>query len=327
MFQIGGLCLRVVDDILKLIGNTPMVRLKSIPKSTDASVYVKLEYLNPSGSLKDRIALEMIRTAEEEGKLKPGYTIIEASTGNTGIALSFVGSHLGYKVVIYMPEGMTQERINIIKSYGAEVYLIKPEDLKSSEKSVAGAEIEIPTRMMCLERERSDPKVWWARQFKNPANTKAHIKTGKEILQQLDGEVDAFAASIGTGGTLLGISKALKDELPNIKIIGIEPASAKYSLFSGFKKVPGASEEVSGGIVAELIDSGLVDEFVSVTNDEAIDMTNRLLFEEGLFAGVSGGANVLVAYRLSKKLGKNKRIATVLPDSRDRYLTEMRYTT
>ncbi|MGQ9679796.1 MAG: PLP-dependent cysteine synthase family protein [Candidatus Bathyarchaeia archaeon] len=319
--------MRVVDDVLKLIGDTPMVKLKSVRKSAGAGVYVKLEYLNPSGSLKDRIALEMIRKAEADGKLKPGYTIVEASTGNTGISLSFVGSHLGYKVVIYMPEGMTQERIKIMESYGAEVCLVKPGDLKALEKGVAGAEVEIPTRMMCLERERSDPKVWWARQFQNPANIEAHIKTGREILRQLDGKVDAFAASIGTGGTLLGIAKALKDELPNVKVIGIEPASAKYPIVSGYKKVPGAGEEVSGGIVAELFDSGLIDEFVSVTNDDAIDMANRLLSEEGLFTGVSAGANVLVACRVSKRLGGNKRVATVLPDSRDRYLTEMKYTT
>jgi len=318
--------LRVVDSILDLIGNTPMVRLGSIPREGDAEVYVKLEYLNPSGSLKDRIALEMIRRAEAEGRLKPGYTIVEASTGNTGIALSFVGTCLGYRVAIYMPEGMTPERIRIMESYGAEVHQLKFES-DSPDKSVAGAEIEIPTRQKCLDLERADPKVWWARQFSNPANTAAHVKTGREILRQMDGKVDAFVASVGTGGTLLGIARALREELPDVRIIAVEPASAAYPLLSGYRKVPGASDEVSGGIIAELLDSGVVDEVVQVTNDEAVAMSDRLVREEGLFAGVSAGANVHVALRIARQLGGNKRVVTVLPDSRDRYLTEKKYTT
>jgi len=317
--------LKVVNSVLDLIGGTPMVRLRSIPREGDAEVHVKLEYLNPSGSLKDRIALEMIRRAEAEGKLKPGYTIVEASTGNTGIALSFVGTRLGYRVSIYMPEGMTPERIRIMESYGAEVHQLKFEE--SAEKSVAGAEVEIPTRQKCLEIERSTPKVWWARQFSNPANTAAHIKTGREILKQMDGKVDAFAASVGTGGTLMGIARSLRAELPEVRIVAVEPTSATYPLLSGYRKVPGASDDVSGGIIAELLDSGLVDEVVQVTNDDAVAMADRLVREEGLFAGVSAGANVHVAQRLAKLLGRGKRVVTVLPDSMDRYLTEKKYTT
>ncbi len=317
--------MKTAENILDLIGGTPMVRLGSIPREGDAEVHVKLEYLNPSGSLKDRIALEMIRRAEAEGKLKPGYTIVEASTGNTGIALSFVGTRLGYKVAIYMPEGMTLERIRIIESYSADIHQLKFE--KSTNKSVAGAEVEIPTRQRCLEIERSNPKVWWARQFSNPANTAAHVKTGKEILKQMNGEVGAFTASVGTGGTIFGIAQALKAELPDVKIVAAEPASARYPLLSGFRKVPGASDEVSGGIITELLDSGLVDEIVKVTNDDAVAMAERLVKEEGLFAGVSAGANVLVALRLAKQLGSGKRVVTVLPDSMDRYLTEKKYTT
>lgn len=319
--------MKVVDSVLDLIGNTPMVRLRNIPSAGDGEIYVKPEYLNPSGSLKDRIALEMIRAAEAEGRLKTGYTIIDASTGNTGIALSFVGSCLGYRVAIYMPEGMTAERIRIMESYGAEVHQIRPEGLKRSDKSVPGAEIEIPMRQMCLDIERSTPKVWWARQFSNPANTAAHVKTGREILSQLDGEVDAFIASIGTGGTLLGIARALRERLSNVKIVAVEPASAAYSLISGYRKVPGASDEVSGGIVAEILDSGIADEIVQVTNDEAVAMSERLVREEGLFAGVSAGANVHIALKIAKRLGRGKRVATILPDSRDRYLTEKKYTT
>jgi len=321
-----GFSLKVVDSILDLIGGTPMVRLGSIPREGDAEVHVKLEYLNPSGSLKDRIALEMIRRAEAEGKLKPGYTIVEASTGNTGIALSFVGARLGYRVAIYMPEGMTPERIRIMESYGAEVHQLKF-DGESEDKSVAGAEVEIPTRQRCLEMERSTPKVWWARQFSNPANTAAHVKTGREIIKQMDGKVDAFAASVGTGGTLLGIARALRTELPDVMIVAVEPASSAYPLLSGYRKVPGASDEVSGGIIAELLDGGLVDEVVQVTNDDAVVMADRLVREEGVFAGVSAGANVYVALSLARQLGRDKRVVTVLPDSMDRYLTEKKYTT
>jgi len=323
----GGNDLKVVDSVLGLIGETPLARLGSIPSEDDADIYVKLEYLNPSGSLKDRIALEMIRRAEADGKLKPGYTIVEASTGNTGIALSFVGKRLGYKVAIYMPEGMTPERIQIMESYGAEIHQLKPEDMAALEKSVAGAEVEIPTRRMCLEIERSTPGVWWARQFSNPANTAAHVKTGREILRQMEGMVDAFVASIGTGGTLLGVAQALREELPEVRIVAVEPASAAYPLLSGYGKVPGASDEVSGGIIAELLDSGIVDEVVQVTNEEAAAMSVRLVREEGLFAGVSAGANVRVALELARRLGRGKRVVTVLPDSMDRYLTEKKYTT
>jgi cysteine synthase A len=318
--------LKVVDSVLDLIGNTPMVRLDRVTKEGAADVFVKCEYLNPSGSLKDRIALEMIRDAEARGKLEPGYTIIEASTGNTGTAFSFVGTYLGYKVAIYMPEGMTPERIMLMESYGAEVHQLKLEST-SEDKSVAGAEVEVGTRLRCLELERSQPNTWWARQFSNPANTRAHLTTGREILQQMGGKVDAFVASIGTGGTLYGIAKALKEKLPHVRIVGAEPASGNYPISEGYKRIPGQGDEVTGGIIEEMMDSGLIDEVVKVTNDDAIAMSDRLVKEEGLFCGVSSGANVYLALRIAKDLGRDKRVATVLPDSRDRYLTQKRYTT
>ena len=171
------------DSVLKLIGNTPMVKLEKITEGSPFEIYVKLEYRNPSGSLKDRIAIEMIRQAEKNGDLKKGYTIIEASTGNTGTALSMVGTRLGYKVDIYMPEGMTPERKQIMESYGATVHELELQ--QSAEGGVAGAEVEIETRRRCLELERNNEKIWWARQFSNPANVEAHMKTGKEILQQM----------------------------------------------------------------------------------------------------------------------------------------------
>jgi len=317
--------LRVVESVLELIGNTPMVKLRRITEGLEAEVYVKLEYMNPSGSLKDRIALEMIRRAEEEGRLRPGYTIVEASTGNTGIALSMVGRALGYRVIIYMPEGTTPERIRIMESFGAEVRLVK---LRGGPRdSLAGAEVEIPTREACLELERSNPRVWWARQFSNPANTSAHIKTWEEILRQLGCGVDAFVASVGTGGTLLGVAKALRSRNPAVKIVAVEPSSAEYPIMRGYRRVPGASEEVTGGIIEEILEGGVLDEVMQVSNEEAVAMSERLVREEGLFAGVSGGANVHASIELARRLGGRRRIVTVLPDSGDRYLTEKKYIT
>ena len=317
---------KVVDSILEVIGNTPMVRLQKVVPPNGADIFVKLEYLNPSGSYKDRIALEMIRQAEAEGKLKPGYTIVEASTGNTGTALSFVGTRLGYNVEIYMPEGMTRERIKLMESYGAKVHEMKIEGL-STKGSVAGAEVEFAPRQRCLELERSNPKIWWARQFSNPANWRAHLTTGNEILEQMNGKVDAFVASIGVGGTLYGVAKALKAKQPKCKVIGLEPASAKYAISDGITSPPGVSKEIAGGIIEEMMESGLIDEVVKVTNEDAIKTSDRLVREEGLFCGISAGANVYHSIKVAEALGKGKHVATVLPDHRDRYLSEKKYTT
>ena len=302
-----------------------MIKLGRVVPRGMSNVFVKAEYLNPSGSLKDRIALEMIRDAEASGALKPGYTIIDASTGNTGTALSFVGTQLGYKVEIYMPGGMTRERVKIMENYGAKVHELAMEG--SSEGSVAGAEVEISTRVKCLEVEQSNPRVWWARQFSNPSNTKAHIKTGREILEQLDRKVDAFVASIGVGGTLYGVAKALRERLPEVLIVGAEPASARYPLSEGYTRVPGTGDEVCGGIIEEMLLSGIVDRVEKVSNEDAVAMSDRLIREEGLFCGISSGANVFLALKVAKQLGPSKNVVTVLPDHRDRYLSVKRYTT
>lgn len=319
--------MNVAESVLELIGNTPMVALHEVNVNEGVSVLAKLEYLNPSGSIKDRIALKMIKEAEKSGVLKPGYTIVESSTGNTGIALSFVGTLKGYKVVIYetTPGKMGEERRNIMRSYGAEVHTLSPKDLQElRERSVAGAEVELPGRQICLDLEKNDPNVWWARQFSNPHNVEAHNDTGREILQQVGGDVDVFVASIGTGGTLMGIAETLKEFNNNIKIVGVQPAS------SAIQMTPGVSyprSEIKGGIVSDMIEApGLIDEVVKISDEEAVEMTHRLWREEGLFAGVSSGANVLVALREAGRLGKGK-VVTVLPDSGDRYLTDMHYIT
>jgi cysteine synthase A len=311
-------------SILDEIGNTPLVKLNRIPKSSWANIFVKAEYFNPSGSLKDRIIIEMIRDAEEQGLLKPGYTIIEASTGNTGTALSLIGTLLGYNVEIYMPEGMTRERIQIMEAYGAKVHEIELET--GSEGSVAGAEVEIGTRIKCLEIEKNNSDVWWARQFSNPANTRAHVKTGREIIQQLGEPIDTFVASIGVGGTLYGVGKALREVYPDVSIIGLEPASAKFPISEGYYCVPGIDKSVCGGIIEEMMNSGIVDQVIKVSNNDAVAMSDRLVREEGLFCGISSGANVYIASKIAKKLGSGN-VVTVLPDNRDRYLSEKKYTT
>lgn len=319
--------MKVAESILELIGNNPMVALHEVVKDSGVSVLAKLEYFNPSGSIKDRIALRMIEEAEKNGILKPGNTIVESSTGNTGIALSFVGTLKGYRVAIYetTPGKMGKERRNIMRNYGAEVHTLSPEDLQElRDRSVAGAEVELPGRQICLELERSNPMVWWARQFSNPYNVMAHKDTGREILQQVDGDIDVFVASIGTGGTLMGIAEVLKENDPKIRVVGVQPAS------SAIQMTPGVSyprSEIKGGIISDMLESrGLIDAVVKISDLEAVEMTRRLWREEGLFAGVSSGANVLVALREAERLGKGKAV-TVLPDSGDRYLTDMHYIT
>ncbi|OGO14571.1 MAG: hypothetical protein A2029_10485 [Chloroflexi bacterium RBG_19FT_COMBO_47_9] len=320
-----------VENLLSRIGNTPLVRLHEVVKGLDAEIYVKVEYLNPSGSIKDRIALYMIEGAEKAGKLKPGISIVEASTGNTATAFAYVATTLHYRMFVFAPKtSCTPERLRIIQSYGAEVEIIDTEALKKEQESkdsgIHGAVVEFIPRQKCLEMELSDPNVWWARQFSNPDNVRAHREgTGKEILEQTEGQVDAFVASIGTGGTLLGVTQALHSHNPKIAIYGVEPAESPHLRFGidAIPKIP----EVAGGILLDILHANILNEVLTVSNDEAIDMAHQLSEKEGLFCGMSSGANVLAAMQVAKKLGNGARIVTVLPDSRDRYLTEEKYTT
>ncbi len=313
-------------SILDTIGHTPLIKVDQLARGVKANLFVKPEYMNPSGSIKDRIALKMIEEAEEKGWLKPGYTILESSTGNTGIALSFVGCLKGCRVVIYetTPGKIGEEKRKIMRGYGAEVRSLPPEDLaKMKEKSVAGAEVEKPGRQMCLNLERAHSDHWWARQFSNPANVQAQRDTGTEILEQTEGKVDIFIASIGTGGTLAGVAEVLKRENPRVRVVGVQPASSQKKIVPG---QPYPQSEVDGGIIAEMVQvPNLVDEVIMVGDSEAVNMTHRLR-KEGFFAGVSSGANVLVALREAEK-HEGANIVTVLCDSADRYFTEEHYVT
>jgi len=309
-----------------MIGHTPLIKVGRLAESLKGNIFVKPEYVNPSGSLKDRIALKMIEDAEQKGFLRPGGTILESSTGNTGIAISFVGGIKGYKVIIYetTPGKIGEEKRKIMRGYGADVRSLPPEELtKMKEKSVAGAEVEKPGRQLCLKLERSNSSYWWARQFSNPANVQAHYETGMEILEQTDGKVDVFIASIGTGGTLKGIAEVLKRENPRVRIIGIQPASSSRRIIPG---QPYPRSEVDGGIIADMVQQpNLVDEVATVGDEEAVTMTHSL-WREGFFAGVSSGANVLVALREAQKM-EGANIITVLADSADRYFTEAHFVT
>jgi len=337
----GGVEMKICNTILEAIGNTPMVRLNRVSKGIEANIFVKCEFMNPSGSTKDRIALWMIEEAEKKGKIRPGGVVTESSTGNTGIALSFVSAVKGYKTIIYMPKGWaTEDRTKIIKAYGAEVIEIEIGEEIERElqgKSVHGGVVEMIPRKKALELETNNENTWWARQALNPDNIAAHRETtGREIIEQTDGKVDAFVAAIGTGGTLLGVSEALKEVNPNVKIYAVEPAS--FSLFEKVPKhkmapilfpymekygIPG----VVGWIVTEIEKRNMVEQFYLIEDKEAIGMAHRLCKEEGLFCGMSSGANVFAALEVAKGLGKNKNIVAILPDSRDRYFVTEHFTT
>ena len=315
--------MKKVNSMLELIGNTPIKKLEAIGRGLESGIWVKLEHLNPSGSIKDRIALEMIEDAERSGKLKKDFTIIESSSGNTAMALSFVCAIKGYRRIIFMADVMAKEKVEMIKRYGSEIRIVKVgEDAKDA--SVHGAYVEVPGRVMCKEMEEKTPKVWWSRQFSNPANYRAHMKLGQEILEQMGSKIDAFVSSVGTGGTIFGVSKVLKEKIPGIRIVAVEPeGSFDHMTLSNFKIIPG----VTGGILKEISDSKLVDEIRKVKDQDAVDMTHRLMKEEGLFVGVSAGANVLTAVNVARELGKGSTVVTYLPDRGDRYITSEHFIT
>jgi cysteine synthase A len=319
---------RYIDSILSAVGNTPLLRLGGVSGEVDANIYLKLEYLNPSGSLKDRIAVRMIEDAEKEGNLAPGYTVVESSTGNTGTALSFVGTLKGYKVLIYetTPGKVGVEKVRIMTGYGAEVRSLPPKDINHTDKAVFGYKVEMPGRQKCLELEQQYPAIWWARQFSNPSNAAAQADMAREILDQLPKGtvVDGFAASIGTGGTLRGCGEIFRVHNPDCLLCGVVPSTAKKDLELGKRM---ESTPVHGGLLAGMINEGFINQLIRIEDEDAVTMIRRLRREEGLFAGVSTGANVLAAMRLCQGLGKGVTVVTIAPDSADRYFTSEHYVT
>ena len=302
---------KIYKDATELIGNTPLVEFNHIEKKEglNAKILAKLEYFNPAGSVKDRIAKEMIEDAERKGTLKPGATIIEPTSGNTGIGLASIATAKGYKAIIVMPETMSVERRNIIKAYGAEIVLT--EGAKGMKGAIAKAE----------ELSKEIPDSFVAGQFVNPANPEAHRKTtGPEIWNDTDGKVDIFVAGVGTGGTVTGIGKYIKSQNPNAKIVAVEPATS--AVLSGKKPGPHKIQGIGAGFVPKVLDLDIVDEIIPVENDDAFNASRAVAKAEGLLVGISSGASIYAATELAKRPeNKGKNIVVLLPDTGERYLS------
>lgn len=303
---------KIAKNILETIGRTPLVRLNNIPKKEkiNADIFGKIEWFSPTGSLKDRIYYEMITNAIKDGDLKPGMEILETSTGNAGIACSFVGRLLGYKVTVVMPEGMSEERKKIIRAYGADLVF------------TPGAESDVD---LCLKKtaelKKEHPgRYWEPGQYTNKYNIQAHYKgTGPEIWEQTNGKVDAFIASQGTGGTITGIGKFLREKNPKIKLYALEPTEAPMLAERkwGSHKIEG----IGDGFIPRNLDVGMLNGIILTTSEEAISMARRLAMDEGMFCGISSGCNVAGAIKLSRKHPELKMIVTMINDTGQRYFS------
>lgn len=323
-------------NILGEIGNTPILKLTRVVESSDVEIFVKCEFLNPGGSIKDRMALRMIEGAEKRGELKSGGTVVDQSTGNTGPALAFVGAVKGYKVQLFLPSQLSSsynpaDRIRIAQLFGCDVTPIDLQDhipqidnLNDVERAAAFVAIRMK---QCYDLGERDPSVWWSNQLCNADNTRAHRDgTGKEIAAQMDGKVDAWVASIGTGGTLLGVAQSLKESNPKLVVAGVVPTDdprikwVRSRVIHQFLEKFGAPE--MRFLIEDILDQEMLDHEIVVRNEDAKNMADRLCREEGLFCGMSSGANVFAAVEMAKKMKKGSRIITVLVDRRDRYFAE-----
>ncbi|RCW44115.1 MULTISPECIES: cysteine synthase A [unclassified Halanaerobium] len=299
--------MKIYDDITEMIGSTPVVRLNKLTAENDAEVLLKLESFNPGGSIKDRIAYNMIIEAEKSGKLKKSDTIIEPTSGNTGIGLAMVGAARGYKVILTMPESMSSERRKLLKAYGAEL-ILTPAD-KGMKGAIAKAE------EIAAEKGGFIPD-----QFENPANPDIHARTtAREIISAVGGNLDYFVAGVGTGGTITGTAKTLKDMIKDIKIVAVEPENS--AVLSGEKAGSHKIQGIGAGFIPEVLNIDLIDMIEKVSDEEAFKTTRKLAVEEGIFVGISSGAAVSAALKLALDLDKDKRILVIAPDSGERYLS------
>ena len=306
---------KIAKQITELIGRTPLVELAKVSKQNglDTPIIAKVEFFNPGGSVKDRIAFAMIEDAEKKGILKPGATIIEPTSGNTGVGLALVSAVKGYKLILTMPETMSVERRNLVKAYGAEVRLTPGQD-------------GMPGAIRAAEELRdSIPNAVILEQFENPANPQRHYDTtGVEIWEDTDGQVDIFVAGVGTGGTISGIGKRLKEKNPNIRIIAVEPASSP--VLNGGKSGPHKIQGIGAGFIPNTYNAQVIDEVFDVDNDDAIRTGRLLAQQEGLLVGISSGAAVFAAIQIAKRPeNKGKKIVVLLPDTGERYLTTVLY--
>ena len=303
--------MRVAQSVSELIGKTPIVKLNRIVESDSADIYLKLEFMNPGSSVKDRIALAMIEDAEKKGLLKEGDTIIEPTSGNTGIGLAMVAAAKGYNAILVMPETMSVERRNLLRAYGAELVLTPgPEGM--------GGAIRKATE---LAKEHG---YFIPQQFKNQSNPEIHrLTTGPEIIEQMGDQLDAFIAGIGTGGTITGAGEVLKEAYKDIKIYAVEPADSP--VLSGGKPGPHKIQGIGAGFVPETLDVEVYDEIIQVKTEQAFEYARRVAKEEGILVGISSGAVIYAATEVAKKLGKGKKVLVIIPSNGERYLSTPLY--
>ncbi|GMX63294.1 cysteine synthase A [Paenibacillus elgii] len=299
---------KMVNSITELIGDTPAVRIRRLVEENDAELYVKLEYFNPSGSVKDRAAFNLIAQAEKDGLIGPGATIIEPTSGNTGIGLAMNAAAKGYKAILIMPDNMTKERINLLKAYGAEVVLTP------AEQRMPGA------IRKAVELQAQIPNSFIPQQFENKANPDIHrTTTALEIIEQMEGRLDAFVATAGTGGTITGTGEVLREKLPGVQIYVVEPQGSP--VLSGGEAGPHKLVGTSPGFVPKILNTGVYDEIVQVSDEDALQTTRDLARLEGILVGPSAGASVWTGLQIARKLGRGKRVLCIAPDTGERYLS------